>query len=121
MKQLTVFEMETISGGYSWDFSSISSAITSVVSNGAEAVASAIISGAAHAMIGSTIWGSQGGDGGGLLGIGAIGQAVGMVWGLAVGAIGGAVYGAMGGWEFASKEAQAAMNGLYNGTLAPWA
>ena len=55
MKQLTVFEMETISGGYSWDFSSISSAITSVVSNGAEAVASAIISGAAHAMIGSTI------------------------------------------------------------------
>ncbi|MDW1437643.1 bacteriocin, partial [Klebsiella pneumoniae] len=23
MKQLTVFEMEAISGGYSWDFSSI--------------------------------------------------------------------------------------------------
>ncbi|MDN4157536.1 hypothetical protein ACYBK1_15740, partial [Klebsiella pneumoniae] len=25
MKQLTVFEMEAISGGYSWDFSSIQS------------------------------------------------------------------------------------------------
>ncbi|MHB6098453.1 hypothetical protein ACYBKQ_14580, partial [Klebsiella pneumoniae] len=27
MKQLTVFEMEAISGGYSWDFSSIQSSI----------------------------------------------------------------------------------------------
>lgn len=25
MKQLTVFEMEAISGGYSWDFSSVTS------------------------------------------------------------------------------------------------
>ncbi|MHC8020866.1 bacteriocin, partial [Klebsiella pneumoniae] len=25
MKELTVFEMDTISGGYSWDFSSIQS------------------------------------------------------------------------------------------------
>lgn len=27
MKQLTVFEMEEISGGYSWDFSSITGAL----------------------------------------------------------------------------------------------
>ncbi|HHH3853966.1 TPA: bacteriocin, partial [Klebsiella pneumoniae] len=28
MKELTVFEMDTISGGYSWDFSSIQSTVT---------------------------------------------------------------------------------------------
>ncbi|EPD0172082.1 hypothetical protein ACR4TN_002677, partial [Klebsiella variicola] len=27
MKQLTVFEMEEISGGYSWDFSSLSAGV----------------------------------------------------------------------------------------------
>lgn len=30
MKQLTVFEMEEISGGYTWDFSSASAAFTSL-------------------------------------------------------------------------------------------
>lgn len=95
MKQLTAFEMEEISGGYSWDFSSFSSTIMSLVSNGFE-------------------------DGGGIIGIGAIGQGVGMIWGLVVGATGGAVYEAMGSWEFAQKQARAAMNALYNDTFAPW-
>lgn len=40
MKQLTVFEMEEISGGYTWDFSSLSSAITSLASNAGELVIS---------------------------------------------------------------------------------
>lgn len=40
MKQLTVFEMEAISGGYSWDFSSVTSTLTSLASNGVEALAS---------------------------------------------------------------------------------
>lgn len=121
MKQLTVFEMDAISGGYSWDFSSFGTSVASVVGNGFEAIASGLICGAAHAMIGSAIGGSQGGDGGGILGFGAIGQAVGMVWGLVVGGAGGALYGAMGGWEFAKDQAMAAMGGLYNGTLSPWA
>ena len=38
MKQLTVFEMEEISGGYCWDFSSITGALTSIVFNSAEAI-----------------------------------------------------------------------------------
>lgn len=112
--------MEAISGGYSWDFSSVGAGITSVVSNGFEAATSALINGAAFAMLGSIIGGSQGGNGGGLLGFGAIGQGVGMVWGLVVGAVGGAIYGAMGGWDFASNEASSALNGLFDGTLAPW-
>lgn len=51
MKELTVFEMDTISGGYSWDFSSIQSTVTSLVSNGVEAAASAAT--------GAITWGSM--------------------------------------------------------------
>jgi len=120
MQNLTTFEMEAISGGYSWDFSSLGSAITSVVSNGFEAVASGLITGAAFAMYGSIIGGSQGGNGGGLLGVGAAGQGVGMIWGLVVGAIGGAIYGAMGGWDFALEQSSAGANGFFSGTFAPW-
>ncbi len=53
MKQLTVFEMEAISGGYSWDFSSIQSSITSLVSNGVEAVVSAATMGTLAAVFGT--------------------------------------------------------------------
>ena len=63
MKELTVFEMEEISGGYSWDFSSFSSALTSIASNGVEAVASALFGGAMFGMMGSIIGGCNGGNG----------------------------------------------------------
>ncbi len=46
MKELSVIEMESISGAYSWDFSSLGSAISSIASNGVEAVASALLLGA---------------------------------------------------------------------------
>lgn len=45
MKELTINEMESIAGAYSWDFSSFSSALTSILSNSAEAVASALLLG----------------------------------------------------------------------------
>ncbi len=32
MKELTINEMESIAGAYSWDFSSFSSALTSILS-----------------------------------------------------------------------------------------
>lgn len=77
MKQLTVFEMEEISGGYSWDFSSLGSALTSIVSNGAELTLSALLGGAVYAMTGSVIGGAHGGNGGGSLGFGTLGMMVG--------------------------------------------
>ncbi|HED2706332.1 TPA: bacteriocin, partial [Klebsiella oxytoca] len=43
MKELTIFEMDSVSGGYSWDFSSISSTITSFAGNAVEAVGSAVL------------------------------------------------------------------------------
>ena len=82
MKQLTVFEMEEISGGYSWDFSSITGALTSIVFNSAEAIGASILGATAGALAGSAMGGIFGGNGGGILGIGSIGQAVGMIYGL---------------------------------------
>jgi hypothetical protein len=66
MKELTINEMESIAGAYSWDFSSFSSALTSILSNSAEAVASALLLGPAAAALGSTIGGTHGSDNGGL-------------------------------------------------------
>ncbi|EPB5126552.1 hypothetical protein ACRJX6_003716 [Klebsiella pneumoniae] len=51
MKELTINEMESIAGAYSWDFSSFSSALTSILSNSAEAVASALLLGSAAAAL----------------------------------------------------------------------
>lgn len=74
MKQLTVFEMEAISGGYSWDFSSIQSSITSLVSNGVEAVVSAATMGTLAAVFGTFVGGTQSGANGGVLGFGLFGN-----------------------------------------------
>ncbi|HBM3151477.1 TPA: hypothetical protein LVM03_002240, partial [Klebsiella oxytoca] len=80
MKQLTVFEMEAISGGYSWDFSSLGSALSSLVCNGAEAVASAVLAGTMAGMYGSIIGGAHGSNGGGIFGVGSAAAGVGMIW-----------------------------------------
>lgn len=55
MKELSVIEMESIAGAYSWDFSSLGSALTSIVSNGVEAVASAVTLGSILASYGSLL------------------------------------------------------------------
>ena len=89
MKELTINEMESIAGAYSWDFSSFSSALTSILSNSAEAVASALLLGSAAAALGSTIGGTHGSDNGGLFGVGTL----------------GAISGLMYGWDAASAEA----------------
>lgn len=54
MKELSVIEMESISGAYSWDFSSLGSAISSIASNGVEAVASALLLGAVASLVAPT-------------------------------------------------------------------
>lgn len=120
MKQLTVFEMESISGGYSWDFSSIQSTITSLVSNGIEAVASAALLGVGMAAMGTLIGGTQSGANGGLLGFGLLGNAVGMIWGLIVGAATGIVNGIAMGWDASVALVEKGIEGILNGTFMPW-
>ncbi|STU25497.1 colicin V [Klebsiella pneumoniae] len=116
MKELTVFEMEEISGGYSWDFSSFSSALTSIASNGVEAVASALFGGAMFGMMGSIIGGCNGGNGGGLLGFGTLGMAIGGAWGLVVGAIASATIG----WDATNAMISEFAEGAANGTFKLW-
>jgi len=116
MKELSVFEMESIAGAYSWDFSSVGSALSSVVSNGIELVASSLVMGAAYAAMGSMIGGTHGSDNGGLLGVGTVGMAIGGAWGIAAGAITGAVAGAMFGWDKSSQLADAAFTSITTGT-----
>jgi len=116
MKELSVFEMESVAGAYSWDFSSVGSALSSVVSNSVELVASALVMGAAYAGMGSMIGGSHGSDNGGIFGVGTVGMAIGGAWGIAAGAITGAVAGAMFGWEKASALAEAAFVSATTGT-----
>ncbi|CAH5475615.1 MULTISPECIES: hypothetical protein [Klebsiella] len=120
MKQLTVFEMEEISGGYSWDFSSLGNALSSMAGNAVELVASVAVAASAGGMAGSVIGGRWGGAGGGILGFGAIGQGVGMIWGLVVGAIGCGIAGAFVGWDVVSTEAIALAEGVINGTTKLW-
>lgn len=116
MKELSVFEMESIAGAYSWNFSSIGSAIQSVVCNAAEAVTSALLCSASYAAIGSVIGGSHGSDNGGILGVGTVGMAIGGAWGAALGAITGAVTGAMWGWDKTSALASDLMESFASGS-----
>jgi len=116
MKELSVFEMESIAGAYSWDFSNLGSAISSVVSNSVELAASTLVMGAAYAAMGSMIGGTHGSDNGGLFGVGTVGMAIGGLWGVIAGAITGGVAGAMFGWDKASQLADAAFTSITTGT-----
>ncbi|EOZ2166322.1 hypothetical protein AAHW42_23010 [Klebsiella quasipneumoniae subsp. similipneumoniae] len=120
MKELTVFEMNAISGGYSWDFSSIQSAITSLVSNGVEATASAALGAVTWGTYGLLWGGTQSGANGGILGLGLIGNAVGAVWGTLMGALGGAVGYAALGWDASVNESLQSMLGIIDGSFVPW-
>ena len=121
MKELNVFEMEVISGGYNWDFSYATSAFTSLAGNAIEAAGSALVGGVIGGMLGTLIGGTQSGANGGLLGFGLIGNGVGMFWGLLWGAIGGAVGATAVGWDTTiDTMMQMAINGI-EGKFVPWA
>ncbi|MEB6635164.1 hypothetical protein [Kluyvera cryocrescens] len=121
MKQLSVMEMDAISGGrYSWNFSSVSNAVTSVVTNGISAAAGIVGGAAAGAAIGTIIGGAHGGDGGGILGVGSIGQGVGMLYGLAAGAVIGGIAGGLAGFDDVYNYSTAFLDGAIEGTFTPW-
>ncbi|HBY1558903.1 TPA: hypothetical protein MIQ73_22410, partial [Klebsiella pneumoniae] len=100
----------------SWDFSSLGSAISSIASNGVEAVASALLLGAITAGGGSIVGGSHGSDNGGIFGVGTIGMMIGGLYGLIVGAINGAAAGFFLGWDQSKQIAIDSLEGIFNGT-----
>ncbi|MEY7844662.1 hypothetical protein AB9D95_12645 [Klebsiella africana] len=116
MKELSVNEMESISGAYSWDFSSLGSAISCLASNSVEAVASTILLSAITAGGGSIIGGCHGSDNGGIFGVGTIGMMIGGAYGIVAGAIAGAAAGLFLGWENSKQVAIGGIEAIYNGT-----
>lgn len=120
MKQLTIFEMEEISGGYTWDFSSASSTFTSLASNAVEAVAIGALGGIICSIVGAAIGGFQGGSNGGLLGFGLIGNGVGAIAGFILGAIGGVAGAIAFGWDQSMDIFREFLDLALGGTFAPW-
>ncbi|HBM3027254.1 hypothetical protein LXH16_01395 [Klebsiella oxytoca] len=120
MKQLSIIEIESISGGYSWDFSSLSGAVSSIAGNAAEAVASCLLGASMTGAIGSFMGGYYAGLTGGKLGVGIIAAGVGMIWGLGVGGIAGGIAATLLGWDTSSKILTDMFNGVIDGTFTPW-
>ncbi|ESN31866.1 high-affinity branched-chain amino acid ABC transporter membrane protein [Klebsiella pneumoniae] len=112
MKQLTVFEMEEISGG-TLDLPGAATAI-------AETIGAAILGGTMCALMGTILGGRYAGSNGGLLGFGLLGNAVGFIWGVLAGSVGGAIMGALSGWDQTFAWVNDAIEGLINGTLNTW-
>ncbi|MCS6055813.1 hypothetical protein LNO36_02410 [Klebsiella variicola subsp. variicola] len=119
MKQLTVFEMEAISGGYTRDFSSASAAITSLASNAVEAVGAMALGGIVTAVIGAWFGGTQAGTNGGIFGFGLIANGVGAIAGFILGAIGGAVGSLALGWDGTLGYLQEFLDKTLDGTFTP--
>lgn len=86
MRELTVVEMNEVAGA------SLGTAIYS-----------GILSAAAGTAGGAIIGGVHGGDGGGLLGIGSIGQGVGMIAGGAIGLVTAGIFGTIYGYNHAEE------------------
>ncbi|ALR08077.2 colicin V synthesis protein [Xylella fastidiosa] len=101
MRELTSIEMNNVSGG---DF--------------ATRLEASIVGGVAAFFAGSIWGGTRGGDGGGVLGIGSIGQGVGMVYGGIAGAIGGAIACFVLDKNITYSYTTGFMNSLFSGNFA---
>jgi hypothetical protein len=108
MRDLTIYEVEQVSGGYGNGF------MADLIEAATSSVLGATVAGAFGAIIG----GKNGGTGGGW-GFGSLGQLVGMIGGgligMAAGAVGAPIVGMANTWNLA----QGAIIGFINGTFKP--
>lgn len=81
MHQLTVFEMEEISGG------ALTDTLTDIVTWAAKEVGAIALGASLGAIFGTAYAGRWGGVSGGIFGIGSIGQGVGMIAGVILGGV----------------------------------
>lgn len=120
MKELTIFEMEEIAGGYSWDFSSASAGIQSLVYNAVEAIGSTALGAIVGAGVGTLIGGTQSGENGGLLGFGMFGNLVGMFWGMLWGGVACGAGALAVGWDETLSYVKTTVDKVLDGTFVPW-
>lgn len=108
MRDLTIYEVEQVSGGYGNGF----------FADLTEAVTSSVIGAIGAGWAGAVIGGKNGGTGGGW-GFGALGQLVGMIGGGLIGMAGGAVGAPLLGLNTTMSMAMAAFGNFINGTFKP--
>ena len=114
MHQLTVFEMEEISGG------ALTDTLTDIMTWAAKEVGAIALGASLGAIFGTAFAGRWGGAGGGLLGFGAIGQGVGILFGLVAGGVCFGVAAGIVGWDMTLDYATGVMDAVYDGTLNFW-
>jgi hypothetical protein len=108
MRDLTIHEVEKVSGGYGNGF----------FADLTEAVSSSVIGAIGAGWIGAVIGGKNGGTGGGW-GFGALGQLVGMIGGGLFGMAGGAIGAPILGLNTTLNLAMATIGNYINGTFKP--
>lgn len=114
MHQLTVFEMEEISGG------ALTDTLTDIVTWAAKEMGAVALGASLGAIIGTAYAGRWGGVSGGIFGIGSIGQGVGMIAGVILGGVCFGIAAGIVGWDMTLEYAEGIMNALYDGTLNFW-
>lgn len=82
MRELTPVEMQNVSGAGFFDF-----------------IGSVVVGSAAGITAFGVKWAMSGGSAGGVIGVGLVSGAGGLVIGAVVGLVDGALYGAMNGWD----------------------
>lgn len=82
MRELTSVEMQTVSGAGFFDF-----------------IGSVVVGAVAGITAFGVKWAMSGGSAGGIIGVGLVSGAGGLVIGAVVGLVDGALYGAMNGWD----------------------
>lgn len=115
MRELSVVELNAVAGGGNF-FGSFSNASPTVTSTGiGDSLLGAAAMGTTLASYGMTIGGTHGGDGGGIVGLGQIGQLVGLIiptiQGAIVGTVLGAIYGLSGSQPLINQLVQGWANG----------
>jgi len=118
MKEISVIEMDDVSGAYSWNFADPLSFVGSLVSNAGELVAATAVGLTIGAAAGGYIGGRHGGDGGGVLGFGLIGEGIGLIAGAVLGGASGGLYGAVTGMDSTLSLFDHIADGFLDGTMA---
>lgn len=113
MKVLSLEEMNSVSGAYSWG------SVWDIFGNIAEAALSATMGAAGGFATGATIGGKHGGDGGGMLGLGTLGQGVGMIGAGIIGAVTCSIAATIVGFDKTLEYSKLTMDNFLNGVFVP--
>lgn len=109
MRELNIAEINEVAGSYG----------NGIFADAGEAIRSAILGAVAGSTAGATIGGKHGGDGGGLLGVGSIGQLVGMIISGGFGLVAGGVGGVVVGWDKTMFYTDKMLQGFLDGKVVP--